>query len=101
MPEPEILTLEEVLKIIEREREKAGTIKKFAEQLGCKSTSYIGAVLRRTKPPGGKILGPLGLIKIKNVGYVREAKAFRLAARVAASKLKAYSKSLEAHPAQR
>lgn len=59
----QLLTLDEVLSILRRAVESAGSHQAFAAKSGV-SAAYIGDCLRGQRTPGGKILDALGLEKV-------------------------------------
>jgi len=58
-----LLTIRDVLDILRRQVEAAGSQQAFAERAGV-SQAYVGDILRGQRTPGAKILHALGLEKV-------------------------------------
>lgn len=64
------MTIDDVLRLLRRECEKAGSQSAWAKAAGV-SGAYVNDVLQRRREPGAAILAPLGLEKVETYRKVR------------------------------
>lgn len=69
------MTEAEVVELVRVGAAKAGSLREYARQTGV-TASYISDLLNGRRAPGPKILGPLGLERLKVIEY-RPVKAKR------------------------
>lgn len=62
------MTESEVRVRVEREVERAGSLRALAREWGV-GPSYLSDFLNNRRGPGPKVLGPLGLVQVVRVSY--------------------------------
>lgn len=62
------MTESEVIALVRRKVDEAGSMREYARQTGV-TVSYVSDLLNGRRAPGPKILGPLGIERVKVVDY--------------------------------